>query len=243
MILRNTFNTLVLIVCSSVLVMGQSLDSDALNQMRGKWEQQMKKLRSNSSLIADSDRIRQDVYLTDEWVPGAVYFKDGSVISGKLKYNVQHKRVEAKLYNEVRALSINSLHGVELNQRLFIPLSSGESMDGTGSICYEVLVEGEMALLLKHNLVKYKSGGSSLLPNMGTTEAFKSEEEIYYCLNGQKVMKLKKGKKNVSPVFGQHSVTVEAFADKNDFGYKKLRDLIALFRHYNVLLKGQFSNE
>ncbi|MBT8229467.1 MAG: hypothetical protein KJO50_04355 [Bacteroidia bacterium] len=217
----------------------QSLNVEVLNKMKTEINAGMVKIRNISALITNPEASKPDAFLDDTWSAGTVYTKDNELISTMLRFNIQKKRMEVKVYNETRSLNVNRINGVVLNQRLFVPLKSGEDFDGTSPIYFEVLVNGELSLLNKFTLNLKKRGGSSLHPNLGTSDSFKIYKDLYYCVEKGNPMRLEKGKKKLLPKFGAMENEIESFADQNDFGFKKDKDIIVLFKQFNKLLPDQ----
>jgi len=112
-------------------------------------------------------------------------------------------------------------------------MASGEKNDATTAIFFEVLAEGNVALIQKYSLTLVNVGGSTLMPNMGTKQEYKVGKEFYYCIDGEKALKLKRGKKSILKIFQDNGGEMEAYAKKNDLGFRKEKDMVALFDAYN----------
>jgi hypothetical protein len=213
----------------------QPINADALKEMTQKLNDNRTKLKEISGLIKNGNQQRDDVFLDPDWVSGLVYTTNKEFLNCSVRYNIQKNRMEIRIGNEIRNLHSNKIGGIILDENLFIPLSSNEKGDATIAGFYEVLVEGSLALIYKYSLTLHNVGGSSLLPTMGTKQEYKINKALYFCENGQKASKLKKGKKNILKLFNGNKQMLEDFADSNGFGYRKEQDLISIFKKYNEL--------
>ena len=226
----------ILVMACNLHVTSQALDVENLTKMKSGINAGMTKIRNISTLITNPEASKPDAFLDDSWSAASIYTKDDELLSATLRFNIQKKRMEVKIYNEVRSLNVNRIYGVILNHRMFVPLKSGEDFDGTAPIYFEVLVHGELSLLNKYVLNLKKRGGSSLHPNLGTSDSYKIYKELYTCVADGHPTRLEKGKKKLSVCFGKFKHEMASFSDLNGFGYKKDKDIMVLFKHYNKLL-------
>jgi len=218
------------------------IDVSILTEMSNRLDSNKARIKAISSPIELARSVVPGIYLDSEWQASTVFSKSNDLLSCSARYNIHKNRMEIKLDDGYRTLQANQINGVVIFGALFIYLSSGEESMSSIKSYYEVLSDGWMTLLKKYNLELYNTGGTSLHPNLGTQQEFRSNSVLYYAVQGQGALALKRGKKNIEQLFGDRFEDAISFAKEKGIGFKKEKDIIQLFDWYNSIQLSQNSN-
>jgi len=213
------------------------LEVETLTEMTKNIDDTATNLIDISSPLVLARKSISGIYLNSDWSPAVVYTKNKEFLNCLAKFNIYKNRMEIKLGDEFRAINKNKISGVILEGAPFIAIASGEEEDSSVMGFYEVLADGPICLLRKYKLSLHNKGGTALHPTLGTEQEYKSSHELYYCKEGEKAFKLKKGKKNILKVLSSNEEALKAYADEAGLGFRKDKDLAAMFNWYNGLKK------
>ena len=211
------------------------IEVEELTEMSNKIDINNNRLIDISSPLQVAKKTIKGIYLDTEWKASSVYTVNKEFLSCSARYNIYKNRIEIRIGEDVRSLHPHNIKGIAIDGDLFIYLSNGEDELSSVKNYYQVLSEGNLTLLKKYRLELHNSGGTSLHPNLGTQKEYKSSEDLYYARGGEGAFKLKRGKKNLEQLFGPKFQQLKIYADENSVGFKKEKDLIQLFDHYNSI--------
>ncbi|MCF6366493.1 MAG: hypothetical protein L3J35_09870 [Bacteroidales bacterium] len=177
-------------------------------------------------------------YYNDNWKPGEIYLITGEVIKDyPLKYDLRKNIIEIKVENIVKVLSVGrvkEIHWIDDfgNKEILRNAMLYENYNGTG--LFSILLEGNKSFLKKPYLKLIESNYVTAL-DVGEKSNQIVKRNYYFIAEGNKVIEIKKSKKQILKQFGDNADIIKEFAQKNKLSYKNDNDLIKIFSYYNSL--------
>jgi len=131
----------------------------------------------------------------------------------------------------IRSISISNM---EFMYGLYVKRSGRTPK--LGSAYFQVLSNGKVKLLRRHD-VSIKAGGGPVTHNWaGGADAFVQYQQLYYqSEEGGEVVLLKNPGKCVRDLFSDHSEEMESFIRSRGLNLRKDQDLATVFEYYNSL--------
>jgi hypothetical protein len=174
--------------------------------------------------------------LNEEWQEGALVAPNDSTYRFKGRYNVLADEFQVLVNGRVRALYPNVVKGVELDEKIFLPVDY-VAKNKRGKAFFEVLYFGNTSLLLRR---KAAVKATEIHPVLGTSVSNDSkvvfEKSFYYQRPGLPARLFKNKRKHVLELFGDRRKEMEAFLKKEKLNPRRQEDLIRLFEYYNKLM-------
>lgn len=191
--------------------------------------------------LEKSDVAEGSFFMNDYWLIGAALLYDGRVFSGSpLKYNLRDDYLVVLDDHEVsRALRFDKIKNFEWfdvdtkKNAFFVNCMEFNSDDAPLTGFAEVLVEGEIDLLLHRKLILVK-GNYSITHDAGQLNDEYNIEELFY-LNIEDKLVLAQKKKTILPLFEDKRTDVEKYVKGNYLRYNNREDLIKIITYYNTL--------
>lgn len=177
-------------------------------------------------------------YLNDEWLEGSIFLFSGDAIENlPLKYDLENERMEIKTKVDIKILNREMIRMfkwkklIESDDRLFINCSEYD-FEGTKLIgFFEVLVDGDLALFLKTDLLTVKAYYNQAL-DAGHREDRIIKEEKKFIGSGSMVYDWK-NKKEFYSLFNEKSAAIKTYVKNNKLDIKDHSDLIKVINYLN----------
>lgn len=197
---------------------------------------------NNAEFLADGYYFSQsksgsglegDIYLNSQWLPGKVLTKDTVLVEAPLRYRVYDDEMQVLVNGQTKALFPEQIRAVSIGERIFVPLEYKASKKKKAFAYFELLVEGDLSLLLRREL-EIKPADYNPALNIGSRhDQVITNEVFYYKKEGKLPLSFKQTTKSVLKVLGARKKAVAQFAKENNLTVKSKEDLIKLFQFYN----------
>ena len=221
------------IIQSAFSQVSRPLDIDVVLDLERELISNEQKIIDISSPVALAKSQIKGIYLDPIWRSGVIFTVNGEKLTCPTRYNIHRRRIEVVLGEDTRVLHPVAINAVQIDDKVFIPLTSDEEDDGTNIIYFEVLSFGEYALLKKYRLTLHTTGGTALHTNLGSGKEYRSHTDFYYAKSGENAQRLKTGKKHIKHLVEGVVDDIESYVDENGLGYKKEKDLKLVFDWIN----------
>ncbi|HQU57986.1 MAG: hypothetical protein KDD02_08835 [Phaeodactylibacter sp.] len=179
-------------------------------------------------------KVEGNLFLNEQWQEARVLTPGNEVIVTKGRYRIFDDEMQVlNAENEVLALYPAKVRAIAIGEQVFIPLQF-RSPEGKNTVgFFQLLVEGEMDLLLRRNMELVKSDYNPALNIGDRNDHLEIQETYYYRYQDGNPQLLRQSKSGVLKALGRRKKAVASFAKENQLGARKQEDLIALFQFYN----------
>ncbi len=184
--------------------------------------------------------VEGDPYLNSIWRRATVkiYDMEEEISSYKVQYNIYFDELAFQLPTGVKAID-----GTRVKSFVFTGDTTGTfinakayNMDGTPLRgFFELLVDGPSPLLKKFYVIVKDPDYHPALSSGSRNTRITKHSDLYYA-KGEEVYEVK-GKKKLLASFGDKADAMEKFMKDNSLYANEERSLIAIFTHYNALLR------
>lgn len=172
-------------------------------------------------------------YLDEEWQEGLVLTPEGDVFRIKGRYNAYADEMQVLINKQMKALFPRKIRGVSLGEKVFIPTSFYDKFDTKSFGFFEVLSEGEIALLIRYEAVTRGVNDHPLLGSTNNKVEINIQESFFVRVNGEAARPLKKKKKEVLKVLAKKEEKIVQLAKEEKLSFGKQEDLRKIFDYYN----------
>ena len=176
-------------------------------------------------------------FLFDAWSTGIVKFANGKQASNlKLKYDLvkdqlifENPDVPGQLLLFEDKVSEFKLDGT--NQSFYFRNGFQNAGINTKETFYQILFEGNSSLLKKGSKTVFENRPF----NIATVTRSVKEQTAYYIAKGNTPVKIKRDKKTILSILGNHTAELEQFIQVNTLDLKNDADLVKLMNYYNSI--------
>lgn len=175
--------------------------------------------------------IRKFFYNT-EWK--AAHILGNEQVAGKdllIKYDILNQQINVNIQQVAMVASNRVLSGFVFlgTRQKFIYIEPGNWTKG--KTFFEVLEEGEYALLVHHSAKKLKANYNAALDTGSKSETI-TQKEAYYVMKADKVFEIPQKKKAAEKFFSKYSKATK-YLKNNKVKFKNKEDLQGLIRYLN----------
>ncbi len=189
-------------------------------------------------------KVIGDTYLSTSFRQAAILlYKDNKLLEGyPIRYDIQSDELDVKTSKGIKVLegrNIKSFLWVDsahLDPVYFVNAKEYKLGGTPLTGFFEVLVDGKAPLFKKTNLALKKANYNEALSVGSRDDKILKQSEFYIGQSGR-VIELPSTKKKFLPLFESKAAEMEKFIDTSGLSIKKQDDLIAIFKHYNALIK------
>jgi len=173
-------------------------------------------------------------YLFEDFKPGEIYTIDNILYKGPLRYDIYADEIEFKANDIVYCIAEpQKIVYVKIEKSTFIYIHPDEKENIKGSF-YELLVEGEVQLLLKRNTAFLKAEAAKPYtdPKPNRLERM---NDIYFLLIDKGLPQLITSKKSIINALSEKNSDISRYIKKQKISTREKGDLIKLVMYYNSL--------
>lgn len=172
------------------------------------------------------------MYFNEDWKDGAAGLVDGTLMKGSFRYNIYQQKMEAIVKGDTFAFAEScELEWVQIGDRKFIYSSFVRSNYEVSNSWFEVLCEGDCALLLRR-YIKYRVIDGD---DDDSNDQLYKLDEYYTRKDKAGAERLYISKKSVLAAMQEHETEVCSFIKQEKLKLKDQKDLVMLFAYYNTL--------
>lgn len=178
--------------------------------------------------------VEGSLFLDERWQDAHILTPENEVVNVKARYRAYDDEMQVLGPNkQVMGLYPAKVRAIAVGKQVFIPLEfrSPEGEDKVGY--FQLLVEGEMALLLRRSLELARSDYNPALGIGDRNDRLELRETYYFRRDEGSPQLLRQSKGSILKALGRRKKAVSEFARANQLNPRKQDDLIAVFRFYN----------
>ena len=195
-------------------------------------------IKTYRSMKSGGQGIVGEPFLDPEFKEGAVFFSDSTKLEDvELRYNVYQDKMEVVFEGDTVGIQPSyRMTGLQLGDKIFINSLMYDEWTREFKYGYlELLINGKAMLLKKYEksfkynsfATKYNGGGGD------RNFHFIDKEKLFYKKGVESAIQVKKRKKKVLEIFGDHAEKIEEYVKENNLRYRKEEDLAKIFQYYN----------
>ena len=194
---------------------------------------QMANTKDNSNLSQDNNKLyflvkesfplnaNGNIFLFEEWIDGIITDSQNERFKISLRYRVANEEMQVQHNNKTKALQVQQIKKVEINDRIFIASNFMLNEEKFMSF-FEVISDGNIQLLFQYES-KEKKGVYSIQKTCYSKKGKAPAEKISF--KKKDILNLMKDKKS----------DIQNFIKKEKINLKKSDDIQKLFKFYNSL--------
>lgn len=195
-------------------------------------------IKTYRSMKSGGQGIIGEPFLDKEFTEGAVFFSDSTKLEDvKLRYNVYQDKMEVVFQGDTVGIQPSyRMTGLQLGDKIFINSLMYDEWTREFKYGYlELLINGKVMLLKKYEKsFKYNSFATNYNGGGGDRNFhFIDKEKLFYKKGVESAIQVKKRKKKVLEIFGDHAEKIEEYVKENNLRYRKEEDLAKIFQYYN----------
>ncbi|MCO6488120.1 MAG: hypothetical protein J5I98_06855 [Phaeodactylibacter sp.] len=178
--------------------------------------------------------VEGSLFLDEQWRDAHILTPDGKVVQARARYRVYDDEMQI-LGPDKQAMGLypGKIRAVAIGQQVFIPLQF-RNPEGKNTVGYfQLLVEGEMSLLLRRSTELVKSDYNPALDVGDRNDRLELRETYYYRRDDGTPQLLRQSKGSILKALGRRKKAVSEYAKANQLNPRKQEDLIDIFRFYN----------
>lgn len=231
--------TLTLSLLATTAVYGQESGYDA--------QQNVNALAGSSNVVRTYDTryegVKGSPFFTQSWSEGVLFYSDGKKSAAlPLKHDVYKNQLVAKrpqgdsvLINtgNVSHFQLKDPAGKVYLFKKFPGLKTADA--GLTSAFFQVLYEGKMALLIKHNKSLVKANYQGAYSADRPYDELVSQSEYYLKKADQTLIKIRMNKKAILDILQDKQSTVKEFVEKEKIDFKDEASVAKLLAYYDSL--------
>ena len=173
-------------------------------------------------------------FLNEEFVEGIVLGKDGEKFRIKARYDAYNDEIQ--YYSEsgrLRAILPDLVKAVGIGDNIFVPKEYKVDKRSETRF-FQLLVEGDMSLFVKHKAVKRTVRNNPLHAGSYSNEyRIEIEKSYFYQKKDKTLTSFKLNKKVLLKIMRSKEKMIRNFAAENNLRIKKEKDLALIFKKYN----------
>ncbi len=181
------------------------------------------------------EKVGGHYYLNPNWQKGKLKTNKNDFFKINGRYRIYDDEMQIFLNNRIQALDRTQLSAISIGDQIFVPLPFITGKGKVENSYFELLVDGEIKMVLRRSTRIVEEYHKPGLSSGKKRSNFVIQSEPYYWLKGQPAVLISKNKNFVLDIFKKQKPLIEEFAKKNKIGFKKIKDLEALFQYYNDL--------
>ena len=186
---------------------------------------------SDKVITAKYVDISGSPYWNDNFIKSKLYFRNDSVYSINLRYNIYDHQMEYKYKGVIYAISNpESIYKIEMGKSTFIYFMNRTNYKLDDY--YELLVDGKAILLNKHEVVFRDAEKPKGIYEPKAANFQRKPDRFYILLNGNELKELK-NKKSIFLIFGKESNMMQNYAKTEKISLRKKDDLIRFINYFN----------
>lgn len=186
--------------------------------------------------------VEGSLYLSDNWQRGAIKLKSGKVLNDHLmKFNLETNEIEIQLDEGVFVLSGQLVEEFTLEDWLgsglltFLSASVLPGADPEGPDFYQVVLEGEYALLMGPGVELYRPHYVPAL-DAGSLNTKAVRKDAYYLSDGGATREIPNGRKAAREFFSEINQAAEQFIQAEGIRFKTEEDYVRVVSFCNERL-------
>ena len=195
----------------------------------------------NQSLLSMLHNMPVDaveVLLFEEWQPLAARGQDMSLTIDSANFHLEHNMILFIWKGELFMLDPSRVECAQLGQRRFLSMRFAADRQ-TQRGFFEVLEEGAMTLLRRHELVRKIINYHPVATRATREEVVEPGSELFYHRSGSRFARLLPRKKRaVITLFRRHRDAMIDYARRHRLSVHRDADMRALFGYYNATVGG-----
>ena len=189
--------------------------------------------RTNSPGSQPYDNIKGSPYLFEDFITGKIKLKDGKTYEGPLRYDIYANKIEFKssageVFSVINPETIDKIFMNE-SRLIFIP-DNKNVQEGN---YYEVLIEGEFSLLVKHTTI-LKDPVPAKPYYAAKPAMFVTKENNFYLLSENSGLVEIKNKEDLAGIDTNRGDEISKYIKENKMKLSNRSDLIELTNFLNA---------
>jgi hypothetical protein len=189
--------------------------------------------RTNSPANVSYEDIKGSPYIFAEFETGRIKLKDMKTFEGPLRYDIyanqfEFKTKEGQIYSIVNPETIEKIY---VDSRIFVYVVNNEKTNAGNY--FEVLVDGEYSLLVKHSAILKDPVPAKPYVD-GKPATFITKDDDFYLLNENSVLVQIRNKDSVIDIDQARSAEISKFIKEKKIKLSNKSDLIELTNLLNA---------
>ena len=188
---------------------------------------------------------------SDMWHPGQLVTKDSDTIKGNLKYDFDNQSIQLDDGKTLKAYNVNNLYFFEIfdetinDYRQFYSLLYEISYNYKVPILFEMVIEGELSLLLREKIVAESVSNNyfpsyysySMIPRYQNNYSYINKIKYdYFFLNTKgKIYKFSGKKRELFQIMDKKSKEIKEYFNDKKINLKKMVDIVKVTNYYNKI--------
>ncbi|MCB0595650.1 MAG: hypothetical protein H6557_27095 [Lewinellaceae bacterium] len=178
--------------------------------------------------------VEGSLFLDERWQDAHILTPDDEVVKVKARYRIYDDEMQILSPDkEVLGLYPAKVRAIAIGKQVFVPLEFRNLAGKNKMGFFQLLVEGEMALLLRRSLELVKSDYNPALNIGDRNDRLELQEAYYYRRGSDQPSLLRQTKSAVLKALGRRKKAISEYAKTNQLNPRKQEDLIAIFQFYN----------
>ncbi|MCB0563245.1 MAG: hypothetical protein KDD01_02590 [Phaeodactylibacter sp.] len=178
--------------------------------------------------------VEGSLFLDERWQDAYILTPEDEVVNVKARYRIYDDEVQVLSPDkEVLGLYPAKIRAIAIGKQVFVPLEF-RSPEGERKVgFFQLLVEGETALLLRRSLELKKSDYNPALNIGDRNDRLELQEAYYYRRVGEQPRLLRLSKSSILKALSRRKKAVAEYAKNNQLNPHKEESLVAIFQFYN----------
>ena len=191
-------------------------------------------------LFDEIPETKGSYYLSDQWLAGNVYLKNGQFVENKpLKYDLQAQVIRIRFNGVIKALKAPKIQRFEFagpndEKRVFLNTDQFKDEGILPTGFFNILLEGALSLYSMTTLQLIKANYAPTHDAGEKSDSYLKSDHFYF---GQEanVFKIPKNRNKALKFFEGRAEVVKSFIQEHKLGFKKEQDLKRIVNFYNSL--------
>ncbi|RPG64037.1 MAG: hypothetical protein CBE50_002255 [Flammeovirgaceae bacterium TMED290] len=188
---------------------------------------------------------------SDMWHPGQLVTKDSDTIKGNLKYDFDNQSIQLDDGKTLKAYNVNNLYFFEIfdetinDYRQFYSLLYEISYNYEVPILFEMVIEGELSLLLREKIVAESVSNNyfpsyysySMIPSYQNNYSYinKIKYDYFFLSSNGKIYKFSGKKRELFQIMNKKSKEIKEYFNAQKINLKKMIDIVKVTNYYNKI--------
>ena len=182
------------------------------------------------------NKVSGSEYLQEDFTEGFVMTPEKEVYRLRARYDAYNDEIQfINQKKELKALLPQRIKAVALGKQIFVPALTKSKKGEMNWAYFELLSEGKMLLLKRHEAVAQTVQSHPVLGTVNNEYKVVIREKLYYGKAKQMVQPIKKGRKAILKLLSDEKEAISQFVKHKKLSYKKEADLVKIFSYYNQL--------
>ncbi len=196
----------------------------------------------NSSSRESKADIKGSPYYNKEFMFGELELIDGKTVKGLLRYNIYAQELELIVKKDTLIITDpTKIKNIDFSGKKFIYsliLEDKRNKDFISGAYFETMNSGECKILVKRRINLRENTFTDYYGGGGGDGSQRYIPELTYYIkksDDRPAIKLKKNKKFLFEVLGEHENKIKEFISEKDLNPKNTKDLVKIIEYYNQL--------